>query len=74
MRAIRRGTAAEQHHRLAEVQSRLIDLGYYDGPVDGRPSQPATAALARFQHDHGLPATGRADPATLRALREGYCY
>jgi len=58
----------------AEVQSRLIDLGYYDGPVDGKTSQLATAALARFQHDHGLPATGDPDPVTLRALREAYCY
>jgi carboxymethylenebutenolidase len=58
----------------AEVQSRLIDLGYYDGPVDGKPSQLATTALARFQHDHGLPATGDPDSATMQTLRESYCY
>jgi carboxymethylenebutenolidase len=58
----------------AEVQSRLIDLGYYDGPVDGKPSHLAIAALARFQHDHDLPATGELDPVTVQALRETYCY
>ena len=43
----------------AELQSRLFDLGYYDGPVDGKASALTVVALARFQHDHGLPASGR---------------
>jgi carboxymethylenebutenolidase len=58
----------------AEVQSRLIDLGYYDGPVDGKPSQLTVTALARFQRDHGLAATGDPDPVTVQALREAYCF
>jgi len=58
----------------AELQSRLFDLGYYDGPVDGKPSALATAALARFQHDRGLPATGVPDPVTMQTMHESYCY
>jgi peptidoglycan hydrolase-like protein with peptidoglycan-binding domain len=59
---------------VAELQSRLFDLGYYDGPVDDQPSELTAVALARFQHDHGLPATGVADPVTMQAMRESYCY
>ena len=75
MKAVPGGPAGGQSiASAAEVQSRLIDLGYYDGPVDGKPSHVAIAALARFQHDHDLPVTGEPDPATLQALREAYCY
>jgi len=58
----------------AELQSRLFDLGYYDGPVDGRISELTVAALARFQHDHGLPATGLPDALTTQTMHESYCY
>jgi len=58
----------------AELQSRLFELGYYDGPVDGRPSELVVTALARFQHDHGLSATGVADATTMQTMRESYCY
>lgn len=58
----------------AELQSRLFDLGYYDGPVDGLPRQLTITALAKFQHDHGLTATGDPDPVTMQIMRETYCY
>lgn len=58
----------------AELQSRLFDLGYYDGPVDGLPRQITITALIKFQHDHGLPTTGRPDPVTMQTMRETYCY
>jgi peptidoglycan hydrolase-like protein with peptidoglycan-binding domain len=58
----------------AELQSRLFDLGYYDGPVDGQASELTVAAFAKFQHDHGLPVTGLSDPTTLQTMRESYCY
>ncbi len=47
------------------VLSRLAELGYW--PVGSRPSE-AAAAIAAFQRDRGLPATGVADDATLAAL------
>jgi peptidoglycan hydrolase-like protein with peptidoglycan-binding domain len=59
---------------VAELQSRLFDLGYYDGAVDGTPRPQTFAALARFQHDQGLPASGQADPRTVATLRESYCF
>jgi len=57
-----------------ELQSRLRDLGYYDGPPEPEPWPRTLEALRRFQHDNGLPATGRADAATMAALRDAYCY
>jgi peptidoglycan hydrolase-like protein with peptidoglycan-binding domain len=57
-----------------EVQSRLRDLGYYDGPLERPPWQATIAALERFQRDHGLQVTLCADPATAGALRDSYCF
>jgi peptidoglycan hydrolase-like protein with peptidoglycan-binding domain len=59
---------------VAELQSRLFDLGYYDGDVDGTPRPQTFAALARFQHDQGLPVSGQPDPRTVATLRESYCF
>lgn len=67
-------TINESSPSAAELQSRLFDLGYYDGPVDGEHSELTVAALIRFQHDHGLPANGVGDAATMQAMRESYCY
>ena len=58
----------------AELQSRLRDLGYYDGPPEAEPWPKTIDALRRFQRDNGLPITGCADAATMIALREAYCY
>ena len=50
------------------VLSRLAELGYW--PAGSRPSA-AASAIAAFQRDRGLPATGVADDATLAALFPG---
>ena len=57
-----------------EAQSRLRDLGYYDGPPETHPRRATTGALERFQRTHGLRVTGRADPETARALRDTVCF
>lgn len=57
-----------------ELQSRLRELGYYDGPREPEPWRETLMALKRFQHDHGLPETGFPDPQTMMVLRESYCY
>ena len=57
-----------------EVEGRLRDLGYYDGPRESSPWRETLAALTRFQRDRGLAVTGCPDAATMAALRESYCY
>ena len=57
-----------------ELQSRLRELGYYDGPVEGEPWRETLLALKKFQHDHGLPITGYPDRDTMTVMRESYCY
>ncbi len=47
------------------VRQRLTHLGYLD---DASPNHPLDGALAAFQTDQKLPATGVADDATNKAL------
>jgi len=53
----------ELQRALAATESQLAS-----GFVDGRYGPDTRAALSRFQHRHGLPATGEADPLTLLLL------
>jgi branched-chain amino acid transport system substrate-binding protein len=53
----------------ARTQAALATLGYYDGPINGVPSEELTAALVAFQTDEGLDPTGELDEATITALR-----
>ena len=50
------------------VQVILDHLGFSPGVLDGRQGKSLVAALKGFQEARGLPITGKADPATLRAL------
>lgn len=50
------------------VQSRLHELGYYDGPVTGRLGAVTRQALVNFQHDAEIDETGAIDEDTLGAL------
>jgi hypothetical protein len=52
----------------ALVQRRLNGLGYEAGPVDGVSGRRTEQAIAYFQTDHGLPATGEIDQATVKLL------
>lgn len=53
---------------VSGMQGRLRNLGYYRGPINGQADDETIAALLFFQHDLGLPCTGKCDAATLRAL------
>ena len=52
------------------LQNALIDAGYSVGPAgaDGKFGNDTFRAVASFQEDHGLPVTGIADPATMKAI------
>lgn len=55
---------------LTGVQGRLLNLGYYEGPLDGTESEALTKALELFQADWGIQITGTADQKTRDKLDE----
>jgi peptidoglycan hydrolase-like protein with peptidoglycan-binding domain len=65
---------ASKEMSLLELQARLRDLGYYDGPSEGRPWRATIIALETFQMDRGLQVTRHPDPITARALCDSVCF
>ena len=53
---------------VLHVQVILDKLGFGPGVLDGKGGLALENALRGFQESRGLPATGKSDPATLRAL------
>ncbi|MDD3214894.1 MAG: peptidoglycan-binding protein [Eubacteriales bacterium] len=53
---------------VTRLQTRLAELGYYTGEVDGQYGQGTAAAVMLFQNQAGLDADGLAGTATLTAL------
>lgn len=51
------------------LQAALDRAGFSPGIIDGRPGAKTRAALEAFQAYHGLPITGEADSATVKALK-----
>ena len=54
---------------VAELQSRLATLKYYDGKTSGVYSQAVTEAVKNFQKDFDLEVTGIADAKTLELVK-----
>ncbi|MGB2924315.1 MAG: peptidoglycan-binding domain-containing protein [Limnothrix sp.] len=54
---------------VQRVQQTLIELGLYDGPIDGYLSTETEKAIRRAQECFQLNATGKCDMLTLRALQ-----
>lgn len=50
------------------AQRALSKLGYYQGPTDGSASPALKLAVAAYQRDQGLPATGALDSTTVSRL------
>ncbi|MDP5086620.1 MAG: peptidoglycan-binding protein [Yoonia sp.] len=50
------------------IESRLAQLGYNPGEVDGRFDRDTRGAIGRYQTQGGLPATGYLDQPTLARL------
>ncbi|WP_312163753.1 peptidoglycan-binding protein [Phenylobacterium sp.] len=54
---------------VATAQRALSRLDYYQGPTDGNASPALTMAIAAYQRQQGMAATGSLDPATLSRLQ-----
>ena len=54
---------------VAQLQSRLASLQYYDGKTSGVYSQSVVAAVENFQKDNGLEVTGYADQKTQEVIK-----
>lgn len=59
---------AAANANLGLAQRVLSQLGYYQGPRDGVSSPALRLAIAAYQRDQGLPATGAVDGETLNRL------
>ena len=54
---------------VAQLQSRLASLRYYDGKTSGVYSKAVVSAVENFQKDYDLEVTGYADEATQEAIK-----
>ena len=50
------------------VQSKLFDLGYYNGTIDGLFDEDTILAVKNYQEDNGLVVTGELDSTTTASL------
>ncbi len=64
-RTLRKGYQGED---VKSVQTRLKELGYYTGSIDGKYGSGSMAAVKAFQSKHGLTADGLAGKATYAVL------
>jgi len=46
-------------NEIRDVEQRLSDLGYWTGPIDGKPNEASRHALIAFQKVTGRPRTGK---------------
>ena len=65
---LRPAPAALTRLDTAELQNRLKQAGYYDGPIDGVAGPMTASAIRRFQADANVAATGEWDGALDAAL------
>ncbi|MFA4886425.1 MAG: peptidoglycan-binding protein [Desulfotomaculaceae bacterium] len=56
-------------NNVLKIQSRLRDLGYYQGPLDGSYGPGTRSAVAVFQSDNYLEVDGITGSATLAAMQ-----
>ena len=54
---------------VAQLQSRLAALNYYDGKTSGVYSNTVVAAVEKFQNDNNIDVTGTVDEQTLDLIK-----
>jgi peptidoglycan hydrolase-like protein with peptidoglycan-binding domain len=60
--------------RSREIQSALKTQGYLNGEPTGKWDAATSTAFAKYQHDHGVKATGKPDARSLINLGLGPKY
>ncbi len=58
-------------NEILELQQRLTDLGYYQGPINGKFGPLTAAGVSALQRAHGISVRGYVGPAT-RAILNAY--
>jgi peptidoglycan hydrolase-like protein with peptidoglycan-binding domain len=58
----------DSRETVSQAQAVLRDLGYYNGPMDGRLSPATRAAIGLFQRDQRVRQTGFLDRETIERL------
>ncbi|MFJ9993568.1 peptidoglycan-binding domain-containing protein [Pseudomonas sp. L7] len=61
--------ADRENSLVTSVQSALLQLQYYPGPVDGLLGRDTQSALVAFQMDYDIGVTGAIDSSTLEKLK-----
>ncbi|MDQ7092998.1 spore cortex-lytic enzyme [Desulfosporosinus sp. PR] len=54
---------------VQDLQSKLTQLGYVVGPIDGKFGPKTETAIRNFQKDHGLKVDGLAGTQTIKELK-----
>ena len=54
--------------QMVEIQTRLKDLGYYSGSINGVYDDATVAAIKQFQEDNGIYVSGAVGGVTANAL------
>jgi len=60
----------DEEKAVSDLQTRLTELGYYNGKVSGVYKEGTQAAVKEFQADYGLDVTGEADSDTQALIYE----
>jgi hypothetical protein len=57
---------------ISGQQARLFNLGFYDGPVNGKPNGQMRTGVMMFQKKNHMEATGDCDAATQDKLKQTF--
>ena len=62
--------AGQEQMDDTELQSRLKQLGHYQGEIDGKVGPQTIKAIREFQQAYKLRVTGYKDPETIQTLKK----